>query len=383
MSTAVHPTSHSAGTPAASSTGDRQLRTLRWAVRATLTLGVAASVAANVLHARPNPISQIIAAWPPLALLLTVELISRVPHHRWHLGAIRITAAAVIAAIAAWVSYWHLVGVAARYGETGYGTAYLLPISVDGLVIVASVSLVEISARIRVTSPPAAALDAAEQPTIPTATPAASPTGTLGAHNPVHASDKKASAEGRDAPRPFETVAVNNGVTPTPTHAPIPTPHTAVSPGPANSTGNGVPDKTTPSQLNSERQPRTSDPAPANGRPTGAPVETTGPTTETTGSRPPSGTADETGAAADAPRSRSTTNSESREQDEPSGGADTWLADTAAAVAYWRRRDPKLQPAEVAARIGRSERTVRRHWQPRAPTRAARVNGQSTGKRRR
>ncbi|OKI45728.1 hypothetical protein A6A27_37955 [Micromonospora sp. CB01531] len=56
-----------------------QLRRLRWAVRSTLALGVAASVAANVLHARPNPISQIIAAWPPLALLLTVELISRVP----------------------------------------------------------------------------------------------------------------------------------------------------------------------------------------------------------------------------------------------------------------------------------------------------------------
>ena len=129
MSSAASP-----GTPvAAGSGGDKQLRRLRWAVRATLALGVAASVAANVLHARPNPISQIIAAWPPLAMLLTVELISRVPHHRWHLGAIRVTAAAVIAVIAAWVSYWHLVGVAARYGETGYGAAYLLPISVDGL----------------------------------------------------------------------------------------------------------------------------------------------------------------------------------------------------------------------------------------------------------
>ena len=40
------------------------LRQLRWAVRAVLVLGVAASIAANVLHARPNPISQAIAAWP-------------------------------------------------------------------------------------------------------------------------------------------------------------------------------------------------------------------------------------------------------------------------------------------------------------------------------
>jgi hypothetical protein len=125
-----------------------QLRRVRWAVRATLTLGVAASVAANILHARPNPISQIIAAWPPLALLLTVELISRIPVHRRSLAAVRLASTATIAGIAAWVSYWHMVGVAAHYGETGL-SPYLLPLSVDGLVIVASVSLVELAGRIR------------------------------------------------------------------------------------------------------------------------------------------------------------------------------------------------------------------------------------------
>src|SRR5437763_6671421 len=124
------------------------LRRVRWAVRATLTLGVAASVAANILHARPNPISQAIAAWPPLALLLTVELISRVPMHRRLLAAARLGATAGIAAIAAWVSYWHMAGVAARYGEST-SSAYLLPLSVDGLIIVGSVSLVELAGRIR------------------------------------------------------------------------------------------------------------------------------------------------------------------------------------------------------------------------------------------
>ena len=124
------------------------LRRVRWAVRATLTLGVAASVAANVLHALPNPISQAIAAWPPLALLLTVELISRVPMHRRLLAAARLAATAGIAAIAAWVSYWHMAGVAARYGEST-SSAYLLPLSVDGLIVVGSVSLVELAGRIR------------------------------------------------------------------------------------------------------------------------------------------------------------------------------------------------------------------------------------------
>ena len=125
-----------------------QLKRIRWAVRAALILGVAASVAANVLHAQPNPISQTISAWPPLALLLTVELTSRIPMHKPLLAAVRVLATVAIAGIAAWVSYWHMQGVAVRYGETET-SAYLLPISVDGLIVVASVSLVELAGRIR------------------------------------------------------------------------------------------------------------------------------------------------------------------------------------------------------------------------------------------
>lgn len=121
---------------------------LRWAVRAVLALGVAASVAANVLSAEPHPIARAISAWPPLALLLTVELISRVPVHRRGLAAVRLAATAVIAGIAAWVSYWHMVDVAARYGETG-ASPYLLPLSVDGLIVVASICLVELGGRLR------------------------------------------------------------------------------------------------------------------------------------------------------------------------------------------------------------------------------------------
>src|SRR4051812_16243166 len=130
----------------------QHLRRVRWAVRATLFLGVAASVVANVLHADPNPISQAIAAWPPLALLLTVELISRVPVHARPLAAVRLTATACIAGIAAWVSYIHMTGVAARYGERGL-VPYLIPLSVDGVVVVASVCLVELAERMRVVAP--------------------------------------------------------------------------------------------------------------------------------------------------------------------------------------------------------------------------------------
>lgn len=127
---------------------DSQLRRIRWGVRGALLLGVATSVAANILHARPNAISQAIAAWPPFALLLTVELISRIPVHRRSLSAVRLAATAFIAGIAAWVSYWHMAGVASRYGEVG-AAPYLMPLSVDGVVVVASVYLVELSARLQ------------------------------------------------------------------------------------------------------------------------------------------------------------------------------------------------------------------------------------------
>ena len=130
-----------------------QLQRIRWGVRLVLVLGVAASVTANVLHARPNPISQTIAAWPPLALLLTVELISRVPVHSRRLAFARLVATAAIAGIAAWVSYWHMSGVAAKYGETG-ASPYLLPLSVDGLIVVASICLVELAGRVRDASGP-------------------------------------------------------------------------------------------------------------------------------------------------------------------------------------------------------------------------------------
>jgi hypothetical protein len=172
----------------ATSPAVRSLKNIRWAVRAALIIGVAASVGANVLHAQPHPISQAIAAWPPIALLLTVELISRVPVHRKLLAAARLIATATIAGIAAWVSYWHMAGVAARYGETGL-SAYLLPVSVDGLVVVASISLVELSARLHLAQseppatppvPPQARLEPPAAETL-----AAGPAGNLPTTTPV------------------------------------------------------------------------------------------------------------------------------------------------------------------------------------------------------
>jgi len=126
----------------------RQLKRIRWAVRAALVLGIIASIAANVLHAEPPVVARMIAGWPPAALLITLELIARVPVHRRALAIARIVATGTIAGIAAWVSYWHMAAVAARYGEAS-DAAHLIPLSVDGLIVVASICLVELADQIR------------------------------------------------------------------------------------------------------------------------------------------------------------------------------------------------------------------------------------------
>lgn len=123
-------------------------------VRATLALGIGASLAANILAADPSIIGRVIAAWSPVALAVTVELLSRVPvGPGWTTGRLRVAWAGAIAGIAAWVSYWHMVEVALAYGESETA-AHLLPLSVDGLVVVAAVTLAELTRTATVTAKP-------------------------------------------------------------------------------------------------------------------------------------------------------------------------------------------------------------------------------------
>ncbi|WP_435123336.1 DUF2637 domain-containing protein [Micromonospora tulbaghiae] len=52
-------------------------RTVRWSARVAFVVGVAASVGANIAAAAPSPGARIVAAWPAIALLLVVEMLSR------------------------------------------------------------------------------------------------------------------------------------------------------------------------------------------------------------------------------------------------------------------------------------------------------------------
>jgi len=156
--------------------------TPRHGARAALILGLAASLAGNVIAAHPTALGRLVAAWPPLALLVAVELVTRIPARTGPLSVLRLGSAGLLAGIAAWVSYWHLVELARAAGE-GTVAAHLLPLSVDGLVAVASICLRELAAP----TPPAASpggnlAQSAPAPvpvTLPTPEPAPSPARTL------------------------------------------------------------------------------------------------------------------------------------------------------------------------------------------------------------
>ena len=301
--------------------GSGQLGRLRWAVRAILTLGVAASVAANVLHARPNLVSQAVAAWSPVALLLTVEMISRVPVHRRALGVLRLAATGGVAGIASWVSYWHLADVAARYGESG-ATAYLLPLSVDGMVVAATVSLVEITGRIRTAASPSP-------------TPVRSDGRPARPDRAVPAGRQMPAGVARPGGRPAST-------------------DTASRPAAAGSPASGI----------VARQPSRPRPAaaghqvPVGGDPVGG-VGGGGPDTDPADPAARQRSGDRTSGAGPVDGSR-----DGQLPGDGDGEGDVVPVETAAAVAYWHRKRPDLHPADIAVLIQRSERTVRRHLPP-------------------
>lgn len=108
--------------------------------------GAVVSVGANVLHALDGgeavDFGRVVAAgWAPVALLLVAELVARARQSGpWWIVTLRWAGTAVVAGVAAIVSYGHMRDLLLSYGETAL-VAHLLPLSVDGLLLVASLAL--------------------------------------------------------------------------------------------------------------------------------------------------------------------------------------------------------------------------------------------------
>lgn len=111
-------------------------------------LGIGVSIAGNIGHAASDgmkPGEWAGAAFWPLALMLTIEILTRV---RWQSGkrwaVAKVAGLVLVAMVAAVLSYRHLAGLMTYWGEDGWN-AHLGPLAVDGLMLVAATALLSIS----------------------------------------------------------------------------------------------------------------------------------------------------------------------------------------------------------------------------------------------
>lgn len=114
-------------------TAQRAELTTKRTAQAVFILGAVASVGANIVAANPTVLAKVVSGWPALALLLTVHLFQHAPR-TW---LVKVSVGSV-AAVAAWISYWHIVEVATMAGENPV-SAHLLPVVIDAMMFVASV----------------------------------------------------------------------------------------------------------------------------------------------------------------------------------------------------------------------------------------------------
>lgn len=126
----------------------KQLRRLRWFVLVTVLVGIAASIAMNVLHAPPSLVARVASGIPPAAVFGSLELIARIPGSGKWLTRARVVGASIVALGAASISY---AQQRAAVHDLGFAMweAWIWPAIIDGFMIVASVSLVEVVHKIR------------------------------------------------------------------------------------------------------------------------------------------------------------------------------------------------------------------------------------------
>lgn len=180
-------------------------------------LGGVVSIAANVAHSyvppphageawAPNGGAVIGAIFWPVALFVVIEIFARIAWpeaRRW--AALRWLGLVPVAVVAAVVSYRHMSGLLAFYGDDGL-TAVIGPLAVDGLMVMATGALIATSGQQRQAhdTKPAAA-PANPQVTPPVEVPTVTPTDTPPATPPPPA---EVTAEAATPPAITRTVKV-------------------------------------------------------------------------------------------------------------------------------------------------------------------------------
>lgn len=121
---------------------------IRWACRAFTAGAITVSIWANTLFAA-GPIAIALVSIPPLLVLGALELVSRVRigNGSWLRQFSRPAATIAIAGMAGWLSYWTQRAAISLY-LPDKDHARLLPLVIDGFMVIASVTLTEVNDRI-------------------------------------------------------------------------------------------------------------------------------------------------------------------------------------------------------------------------------------------
>lgn len=109
---------------------------------------VAVTVTLNVMHAPGGIVAHSIGGSAPVFLFLCVEFIARIPGTSFWLSFGRVAASIVVAGICFGISWQQQVNFMISVGFTGW-TVYAYPVMIDGVMMVAVLSLVEVTRKVR------------------------------------------------------------------------------------------------------------------------------------------------------------------------------------------------------------------------------------------
>lgn len=128
------------------------IRLRRW-LRVMVIGGGVVSVAINMLHAgiNGNQVAIGLSVLPPILVLVPAEVMGRTPvdpKWPWHKKYVRPFVMIGIAGGGAWLSYWAQSGAIMHYTDGNYQEAHILPLLVDGFMIIMSYTIYQVSERL-------------------------------------------------------------------------------------------------------------------------------------------------------------------------------------------------------------------------------------------
>lgn len=126
----------------------RSYRRLWIFVTVTTVIGLGLTVVLNVMHAPPTIGARIVGGTPPVFVLFCLELISRIPATSRLRSGFRVAASIVVTGLSFAVSYEQQREFVMELGFDGW-VAYVFPVIIDGAMVVSTLSLVEVTVKVR------------------------------------------------------------------------------------------------------------------------------------------------------------------------------------------------------------------------------------------